>query len=60
MRCKACNKVLSNFELTRKGKESDEFVDLCNECYTYVSDDVQVIENYNYMDLQDSIDIEDE
>lgn len=60
MRCKACNKVLNNFELTRKSKETDEFVDLCNECYIYVSDDVQVIENYELMDLQDSVDIEDE
>lgn len=60
MRCKACNKVLNNFELTRKCRESDEFVDLCNDCYTYVSDDLQVVENYELMDLQDSVDIENE
>lgn len=59
MRCKACNKALNEFECTRKSKETGEFVDLCNDCYTYVKDDLQVVENYDFLNLQDAIDIED-
>jgi NAD-dependent SIR2 family protein deacetylase len=59
MRCKACNKSLNEFESTRKSKESGEYIDLCNDCYAYVKDDLQVVENFDFMDLQDSIDIED-
>jgi len=59
MRCKACNKDLNDFELTRKSKETAEFIDLCNTCYSYVKDDMQVVENYSLMDLQDYVDIED-
>jgi hypothetical protein len=59
MRCKACNKILTAFESSRRGKESDEYIDLCNACYSYVKDDTQVIENYELLDLQDDVDIED-
>jgi len=59
MRCKACNSLLNEFEATRKGKESGEFVDLCNTCYTHVMDDVQAVENYDFLNYQDSIDIEE-
>ena len=59
MRCKACNKSLNAFESTRKSKESGEYIDLCNYCYAFVKDDLQVIENYDFMDWQDSMDIED-
>jgi hypothetical protein len=59
MRCKACNKLLSEFESVRKSKDTGEFVDLCNDCYTHVRDDLQVIENYSLLHLQDDIDIED-
>lgn len=60
MRCKACNIILNEFESTRKSKETNEFIDLCNSCYAYVKDDLQVVENFDLMDLQDSVDIEDE
>jgi hypothetical protein len=33
MRCAACNKVLSDSELTTRLPESGEFADLCNTCY---------------------------
>lgn len=33
MRCKACNKGLSDFESTRKVKDTSEYLDLCNKCY---------------------------
>lgn len=33
MRCKACDKILEDKELTRKDKNGD-FYDLCTDCYT--------------------------
>ena len=33
MRCKACDKILEDKELTRKDKNG-EFYDLCTDCYT--------------------------
>jgi phage FluMu protein Com len=33
MRCKACNKLLEETELTRKDKLTGQFLDLCNTCY---------------------------
>jgi hypothetical protein len=40
MRCKACNKVLSDYESTRKSEVTKEFVDLCNICYSTISQDI--------------------
>ena len=37
MRCLACNKLLSDFESTRKSSETGEFLDLCNYCYSTIS-----------------------
>jgi hypothetical protein len=33
MRCQACNKELTTLESVRKDKETDQFLDLCNQCY---------------------------
>lgn len=32
MRCQCCNKMLSDFESTRKNAKSGEYMDMCNEC----------------------------
>mgnify|MGYP000843862738 CR=1 FL=1 len=32
MRCKACNIILENHELSRKDKVTGEFLDLCGIC----------------------------
>jgi len=34
MRCKACNMILNDYELSRKEKETEEFLDLCGKCLT--------------------------
>jgi hypothetical protein len=34
MRCKACNEILSDYELSRKDRDSGEFLDLCGRCLT--------------------------
>ena len=59
MRCKACDVILNKFESTSKYKDSGEFIDLCNGCYTAVKEDVQAIERYDLMEFQDELDNED-
>lgn len=44
MRCYCCNAELSDFEATRKSVVSGDYLDMCNECYHTISDDVDVIE----------------
>lgn len=38
MRCKACNKELSDSESVRKSKVTNEYYDLCTICYSHVQD----------------------
>jgi|TARA_R110002153_G_scaffold87801_4_gene216776 NAD-dependent SIR2 family protein deacetylase len=44
MRCIACDKLLSDYESTRKSEATGEFVDLCNYCYSTISKDIIVTE----------------
>jgi len=53
MRCKACNTELTDYESTRRASESNEFIDLCNECYSSISDDVAAFERADLMDNED-------
>ena len=32
MRCKACDVILNDYELSRKDQDSGEFLDLCSSC----------------------------
>ena len=32
MKCHSCDIILSDFEATRRGKLSGQFLDLCNKC----------------------------
>jgi hypothetical protein len=59
MRCKACNTELNDFESTRKSSTTGEFIDLCNVCYNSVRNDVQAIERFDLMDVQDELDDSD-
>lgn len=45
MRCLACNKNLNDLESTRKYATSNEYVDLCNDCFSTIAEDILVIEN---------------
>lgn len=60
MRCKACNTNLTDYEATRKGSRSGEFLDLCNDCYKCINDDVEVVDNPENINYQDYVDFEDD
>lgn len=40
MRCLVCNAVLSPYESTRRFSDSEEYVDLCNECINGMDEEV--------------------
>jgi len=60
MRCKACDKILSDYESTRRSIDSDEFIDLCNNCYSSIRNDIQVSERFDLLDLQSEVDNSEE
>lgn len=53
MRCLSCDIELTDFEATRKSAETEEFIDLCNHCYSFVKGDIKAVER---MDLMHEID----
>ena len=57
MRCLACNKILNDFEATRKSATTGTYVDLCNHCFHDVEYDIESLERE---DLRETDDVEDE
>lgn len=50
MRCVACNCVLTDFEATRKGVNTGEYIDMCNKCYSTIANDIDVIERKDLLE----------
>ena len=44
MRCLSCNAALSDFEATRKTLNTNEYLDLCNNCFYTIKDDVLTLD----------------
>jgi hypothetical protein len=59
MRCICCNKLLTDFECSRKSITTGDYLDMCSECYKHIKDDVTVIENNDLLHIQDVINVED-
>ena len=60
MRCLACNTILTDIEATRKFERSGTFVDLCNDCFSTIADDVDVQENETLSDNLNDLEDDDE
>ena len=67
MRCECCNKILSDFEATRKIKSDSKsvvYADMCNKCASTVEDSIGFIGRSdldpNMVDDEDLIDEQDE
>ena len=45
MKCQACDKILSTQEATRRFKESNVFVDLCNKCLATIDDTIETVDS---------------
>lgn len=47
MKCQACDKILSTQESTRRFKESNTFVDMCNKCLATIDDTIETVDSKN-------------
>lgn len=52
-RCLSCNKILSDFEMCRKYASHDEYVGLCNSCFSHIKHDIQVLERPDLKEYED-------
>lgn len=43
MRCICCDVELSSYEATRRARSDGSFLDMCNTCYSSISEDVPSI-----------------
>jgi hypothetical protein len=50
MRCYCCDKILSDFESTRKSVNTGEYLDMCNKCYATIKEDLHSEERYDLFD----------
>jgi hypothetical protein len=57
MRCRCCDKKLSDFEATRKSINTNEYLDMCNRCYNTISNQVLSYERYDLYDDEDEQDV---
>jgi hypothetical protein len=59
MRCYCCDKILSDFESTRKSVITGDYLDMCNKCYSTIKDELHAEERYDLFD-GDEEELEDE
>lgn len=59
MRCYCCDKLLNDFESTRKSVTTGDYLDMCNKCYATIKDEVNAEERYDLYD-GDEEQLEDE
>jgi len=55
MRCISCNEVLSDYEASRRSVRTRQYLDLCNDCFKYVRDDICAVGNVSLMHDDDEI-----
>lgn len=46
MKCNCCDKILSDYEATRKDTHG-EYLDLCTQCYYPIRKDVELSNNFD-------------
>lgn len=64
MRCLSCNCVLTDYESTRKSAHTNDYIDLCNRCFSSVEDDMDTVdrpdlEHEDAESYEDSLDNEE-
>ena len=53
MKCLSCDRILNDFEATRKSATTGEFLDLCNSCFSHIKHDIQVLERPDLKEYED-------
>jgi len=59
-RCRACDVILSDYEMTRKSTVTGEYFDLCNKCFGCIKHDVHSKERLDLKDISDDFEESDE
>ena len=54
MKCLSCDKILNDYESTRKSAVTGEYIDLCNHCYSTIKDQVYSKERVDLLTESDS------
>ena len=44
MRCQCCDRLLNDFESTRKSKTTGDYLDMCNSCIASVADQLETLD----------------
>jgi len=56
MRCLGCNKELTDFEATRRYADSEEFIDMCNDCFKHTN--IKALERHDLMSISDVLELD--
>ena len=48
MRCTCCDRLLNDFESTRKSKTTGDYLDMCNGCISSVADQLETIDRTDF------------
>lgn len=64
MRCRSCDRALTDYEATRKGAITGEYLDLCDDCFEPIAHEVAVIARHDLNNdleaLEGDVDVESE
>lgn len=60
MHCSSCNKLLTDYESTRKNAVTGQYLDLCKVCFEDIKPFVKVIDRKDLITEQDLDDPEDD
>lgn len=60
MKCLSCDVPLNDRESTRKYKNTGEFLDLCDNCFSDVADQIETVDNPLLSNSLDNHDYEDQ
>ena len=59
MRCRACDCELNDYEATRKSVTTNEYLDLCDDCFDTVADVFESVEERLDLKPTDTVEGED-
>ena len=48
MRCTCCDRLLNDYESTRKSRTTGEYLDMCNKCFAMVEDSIETIDRTDF------------
>lgn len=59
MRCVTCNKLLNDYESTRKVANTGQYLDMCQDCYLQLDIPPATIDRKDLLHEADAVDVEE-